>query len=309
MNNIHGARINMDIPVRAGSGFVGKHGADFINFNDSWSQIINLISDQDGSVYMIDWYDKNQCHNNDPEIHDRSNGRIFKVTYGATKTTKVDLAKLGNEELAKLQTSGNNWYARHARRILQERGSTPAIIAELGKIIDHDPNPVHQLRALWTEHATSSLTEATALKALSNPDEYVRAWAVQLLCEENQPSAAALAEFGRLAKSDPSPVVRLYLASAMQRTPVAQRGEVVEALLAHAEDDGRPQPAADVLVRSRTFGGVQHDQSSRPARQDQNPGDPRIHHPTHDRWESGAEIGRNRWAFGFQPGGSLKMGF
>jgi len=58
MNNIHGACLNMDIPERQGSGFVGHHAPNFINFNDSWSQIINLQEGPDGSVYMIDWYDK-----------------------------------------------------------------------------------------------------------------------------------------------------------------------------------------------------------------------------------------------------------
>ena len=48
MNNIHGARINMDILEPQGSGFVGHHGPDFICFNDSWSQIVNLRYDQDG---------------------------------------------------------------------------------------------------------------------------------------------------------------------------------------------------------------------------------------------------------------------
>ena len=43
-------------------------------------------------------------------------------------------------------------------------------------------------------------------------------------------------EFARLAKEDPSPVVRLYLASACQRLTVAERLPIVEALLAHAED-------------------------------------------------------------------------
>jgi len=33
---------------------------DFINFNDRWSQIINLLTGPDGSVFMIDWYDKNK---------------------------------------------------------------------------------------------------------------------------------------------------------------------------------------------------------------------------------------------------------
>ena len=32
MNNIHGARINMDVPVRKGSGFVGQQGAIVLLF-------------------------------------------------------------------------------------------------------------------------------------------------------------------------------------------------------------------------------------------------------------------------------------
>ena len=42
MNNIHGACINMDVLEPKGSGFVGHHAPNFINFNDTWSQIINL---------------------------------------------------------------------------------------------------------------------------------------------------------------------------------------------------------------------------------------------------------------------------
>ena len=73
-------------------------------------------------------------------------------------------------------------------------------------------------------------------KLLSSYDEYVRAWTIQLLCEDHKPGDAALKEFARLAKEDPSPVVRLYLASACQRLTVAERAPIVEALLAHAED-------------------------------------------------------------------------
>jgi hypothetical protein len=39
-----------------------------------------------------------------------------------------------------------------------------------------------------------------------------------------------------LAKSDDSPVVRLYLASGAQRLPVDRRLPIVEALLQHEED-------------------------------------------------------------------------
>ena len=71
---------------------------------------------------------------------------------------------------------------------------------------------------------------------LKDDDEIIRAWAIQLACEDKKPSDALLKEFARMAREDKSPVVRLYLASALQRLPVAQRGEILEALLAHAED-------------------------------------------------------------------------
>ena len=238
MNNIHGSRINMDSPEREGSGLVGHHGPDFIKFNDSWSQIINLQSDQDGSVYLIDWYDKNQCHENRPEAHDRSNGRIFKVVYGDTKTTPVDLGKLSNEALVRLVQSKNEWHVRHARRALQERGPNPAVHKALAEVLTHDSNPAHQLRALWALHATGGLTEPTALAQLVNPDEFLRAWAIQLLAENKSVSDRALKRFLILARTDPSSVVRLFLASTMQRVPVEKRWEVVAALNQHASDAG-----------------------------------------------------------------------
>ncbi len=82
MNNIHGARINRDILEPSGSGYVGTHAPDFLLTNDLWSQIISLKYGPDGSVFMIDWYDKNQCHHNNVNGHDRTNGRIFKITFG-----------------------------------------------------------------------------------------------------------------------------------------------------------------------------------------------------------------------------------
>ena len=261
MNNIHGQRINMDIPERAGSGFVGKHGADFINFNDRWSQIINLLTGPDGSMFMIDWYDKNQCHHNDVNGHDRSNGRIFKISYGEKRAASVDLQKLSDEELVKLLGSKNSWHARHAQRILQERfalgtnlgtqAKTAAHLEELALVnvykagsfgVDPKQGPFgplpqdEKLRVIWAHHVTRGTTEATAQTLLHHEDALVRAWTIQFACEDKKPSDTLLKEFARMAREDKSPVVRLYLASALQRLPVAQRGEILEGLLAHAED-------------------------------------------------------------------------
>src|SRR6185436_16530989 len=49
-------------------------------------------------------------------------------------------------------------------------------------------------------------------------------------------SSEILKEFVHLAREDKSPVVRLYLAAAMQRLPIDDRWEVIESLAQHAED-------------------------------------------------------------------------
>jgi len=257
MNNIHGARINMDNLEPKGSGYVGKHGADFILFNDAWSQIVNLQYDQDGSLYLIDWYDKQQCHTRNVGDHDRSNGRIFKVTYGDTKTTRVDLQKLPDDELVMLQLRRNEWLVRHARRILQERAIARKVSAEARKRLrdllglDGDvlkmklgteyhgvSSAEGQLRVLWALHAIGGLNEADTLKLLKHQEAQVRAWAIQLACENDQVPEKLVQTFAELARTDASPTVRLYLASAVQRLALPQRWDIVAALHTHGEDAG-----------------------------------------------------------------------
>ena len=254
MNNIHGACINMDVPERQGSGYVGHHAPNFIDFNDQWSQVLNLEYDQNGSVYMIDWYDKNQCHHNNPEGHDRSNGRIFKITYGNTKWGPVNLEKSSDAELVKLVPSKNEWMSRHARRILEERSSpfgsfgskarTPddraKVRIQLIHGIGNSGTTASRLRYLWSLSLSGGYADSLAVKLLSDPNEWIRSWAIQLILErtEFKPGKALMEGLIRLANEDKSPVVRLYLASALQRVPVDQRWDVLTALVQHAEDAG-----------------------------------------------------------------------
>ncbi len=150
MNNIHGARINRDILKRDGSGFVGSHAPDFLLANDTWSQIISLKYGPDGSVFLIDWYDKNQCHHNDVNGHDRTNGRIFKVSYGDSRPVRVDLARESSQALVLMQGYPNEWYARHARHILQERGSSVEVSRMLEALsMTSVDQPETRLRILW----------------------------------------------------------------------------------------------------------------------------------------------------------------
>ncbi|MBP87725.1 MAG: cytochrome C [Planctomycetaceae bacterium] len=252
-NNIHGNRVNQDVPQRSGSGFVGRHGKDMLLANDRWFRGINLKYGPDGSVYLIDWYDKNACHRRTPEIWDRTNGRIYKISYGKPKSVEVDLAARSNRDLIELQLHKNDWYVRTARRILQERvavardedAARSAIIAEtvdpLRAILKKHDDPTRQLRAMWTLHAMGYLTLGDCLNHTHSPNEYVRGWSIQLMTERSlrdseQLRGTACERFAELAKDDSSPVVRLYLASALQRVPIAERWEIAEYLAGHEED-------------------------------------------------------------------------
>jgi putative membrane-bound dehydrogenase-like protein len=260
MNNIHGARLNRDTLEPKGSGFAGHHAPDFLLANDRWSQIVSLKSGPDGNVYMIDWYDKNQCHRNETEVHDRTNGRIFKISYGdpaiarreATQPApdmkaRLEALKKGEDSstsIALMFYARNDWHVRRARRQFQEFATTATdetfqhLIRVLQNHLRKYVNPdVNSLDFLWALHVAGGLDGPTLTRALAHGDPYQRAWAVQLACEKGTPSPAILAEFARLAKSDPSPIVRLYLASALQRLPLADRWPILEGLFSHAEDE------------------------------------------------------------------------
>ena len=236
MNNIHGARTNMDVLKRSGSGYAGTHGADFLKSNDAWSQMLNFRYGPDGSVYVIDWYDKNQCHSSNPDVHDKTLGRIFRISHTGDTWVKTDLAKLPSAELVEMQLNRNDWYVRHARRLLQERGPDPKVHEALKRILKDNPDVTRKLRAMWALHVTQGFTEGALQELLDHENEYVRSWAVALLAEHAHVSDATLRHFARLAKSDKAPLVRLSLASALQRVPPAKRWSTLEGLFAHAED-------------------------------------------------------------------------
>ncbi len=240
MHNIHGQRANVDLLIQKGSGYVGLHSPDWLLSNDRWSQMLNFCCGPDGNVFINDWYDKQACHTGNPADHDRSNGRIFKVIHGAPEPVKVNLARMTDLELAKLQLHSNDWYVRHARRLLEERASRSPLASDaldsLRRTAFEHGEETRRLRGLWALHATGNLAEEGAARALKDQSAFVRAWAIQLAMEGRSPSPALLASFAELAKKDTSPVVRLYLASACDRMAPEDRWPVLEGLIAHAED-------------------------------------------------------------------------
>ena len=94
-----------------------------------------------------------------------------------------------------------------------------------------DLDEPQRLRALWALRVFGGLGAKRETALLNDRSPYVRAWSIQFLCESSDPPAEALAKFAELAKTDPSPVVRVYLASALQRLEPKNRWAIAEGLL------------------------------------------------------------------------------
>lgn len=244
MNNVHGRRINNDVPKRAGSGYTATHARDLMISRDPWYMGVTLRYGPDGSVFASDWSDTGECHST--RNTRRHTGRIYKISYGepAAKSPGPNLASLADEELVELQLHRNDWFVRHARRLLQERSHAArdmsAVHRRLHTMFREQSEVPRKLRALWALHVTGGVDDSFLVERLDDDSESIRAWAVQLLCEDRDPPPEALQRFRELAASGASQLVRLHLASVLQRLRAADRWPIGEALASRAEDADDP---------------------------------------------------------------------
>lgn len=237
--NVHGQRINQDVLERQGSGYVGRHGEDLFFANSPWFRGVELDYGPDGGVFVLDWTDLGECH--DADGTHRDSGRIYKVVYGEpSRLEPFDLQQLHDAALIELQSHRNEWYVRHARRILQERAAEhvglTALQTKLREAFGQAASVPHKLRHLWALHAVGGATQSWCMQQLDHAEEQIRVWAVRLLVGELPVAQQTMRKLVHLAENDPSPRVRLALASALQRIDVAERLPLAQALVRHEED-------------------------------------------------------------------------
>jgi len=233
--NLHGRRINRDTLSRQGAGYVGRHANDLMRTRDLWFRGIDLGYGPDGGVFVLDWSDIGECHESDG-IH-RTSGRIFKITHGKPKPLTGDLAKRSSLELAKLQTHPNEWHARMARRVLQERAAAGVALGQARKdlfeLYSGNESVPHRLRALWALYITGGLEEAWLLEQTHDESESVRVWAIKLLTDKGRVSEQALGRFVEMAGSDLAGLVQLHLASTLRLLPLAKRWALAKPMVSH----------------------------------------------------------------------------
>ncbi|MCO6458153.1 MAG: c-type cytochrome [Pirellulaceae bacterium] len=269
--NLHGLRVNRDRLQRDGATYTGRHEPDFLTVADPWFRGLELLAGPDGAVYLMDWSDIGECHENDG-VH-RTSGRIYRIRHGQSRGATADLSQAADDELVRLQRHANEWHARQARQQLQQRAAAGADLSEAARQLHlqyaSETDEVHQLRQLWCLHAIGALEAGWLLEQLAHPSEHVRVWAIQLLVETSPVAQAVAEKLASLAERETSGLVLTYLASALQRLPHDQRWELARRLVGHEQfaDDrtlplmiwygvepivaGAPERAAELVSQSR----------------------------------------------------------
>lgn len=248
-HNLHGHRVVSESVEPDGSSYIGKHQPDFALARDHKEIGVGVMVGPDGAIYTSDWHDVQTCHNRNTEVWDRTNGRLFRIRYGDVKPYKLDLWSESDDQLLARLKSENGFFARQARRILQERATekvlnTGEVFSALQTMIDNSDSQRDRLRALWTMWCVGGVDGSRLQGYLRHEDEYVRAWAVHFAGETLKPTRGESLvgtdespfHFSEYDFRDESPVVRRYLASLLQRMPLENRWQVAESLTSYSVD-------------------------------------------------------------------------
>ena len=233
-HNLHGHQMNRQKNLKQGSGYRTIHaGSDQLYTSDPMFIGVDLKYGPDGAVYMIDWVDRQHCHTTNVENWDRSNGRLYRMQWiDSFRPVKVDLRSYSDAKLVNLVRDEDEWYSRMARRLLQERQGKD-VLTIIDSALQEDNDTAAYLRLLWTRHLVGG--EKPPQAAFEHRADSVRAWAINLSLESQAPEVSRMLS---MAIHDPSPVVRLALASALPRIGESIRWELAEVLGSKLEDKG-----------------------------------------------------------------------
>jgi len=212
------------------SSFKASFGGDLMTTDDNWFRPVDLMLGPDGCIYVADWYDKRAAHLDPVDSWHKSSGRIYRIEYkGGPKYPTFDLRKKSTAELAELLKSPNKWWRNEARRLIAERGDT-SVHPKLRKWLLTEKGQL-ALESLWALAASGGWMEGDFENVGEHPNEYVRAWMIRLIGDEETISESTLETFTRIAQSERSPAVVAQLACTARRFSPQQESDLVTSLM------------------------------------------------------------------------------
>lgn len=187
MGNIHGGCLNVDRIEAEGATYQGVGEPDFLTANDAWFMPVVQKTGPDGSLYVLDWYDRYHCYqdaNRDPAGIDRLKGRLYRVRYEETPRVpgNFNLAKESDQQLVDRLAAPNDFVRDTARRLLQERNTDAVAQVLIDRMKVQQTSVEHRRRALMT---LTGLTVPSAAKGVEwdtlDKDPASRAWRIRYL--------------------------------------------------------------------------------------------------------------------------------
>ncbi len=225
---------------------------------------MELTSGPDGGVFVLDWSDAGECHEH-TGVH-RTSGRVYKIVFAENKKKQKkheldDLRLWSSQALAEAHKASNDWFVRQARLELARRYAADEDISRaiqsLRSMFDaSETDQVCSVRTLLTLHVIGGMDYNDLQLQLRHNDEHVRAWAIRLLTEgwtiddaigptwntehvsgeRIKQTELLLPSLVAMANEDSSALVRLTLASTLQRIPTDSRATLAAALVSRGED-------------------------------------------------------------------------
>ena len=220
MGNIHGGCINVDRIESNGSTWRGFGEPDFLTANDAWFMPVVQKTGPDGSLYVLDWYDRYHCYqdaNRDPAGIDRLKGRLYRVRYGETPRFPLgdDFSNDSDEQLIERLNAKNDFVRDTARRLLQERNTE-----SIGKLLldrltgpGHEKYPVEYRRRMFVTLGSLTVPQSRQTRNLSadESDIATRCWSLRFIGDHPEDNSEGLRHSGDHPAVKNSPRAQLQI--------------------------------------------------------------------------------------------------
>jgi putative membrane-bound dehydrogenase-like protein len=139
---------------RAGDDWSLEQLADFVSCDDPYFRPVAMTQGPDGSLYIVDWYNKIISHNEVPRNHpdrDKTRGRIWRIkaTTPATNHGVPDFTKLASADLVAMLGQSPTARAHLARETLVDRKDPAKNELLKTALLSPDSSDARRIQALW----------------------------------------------------------------------------------------------------------------------------------------------------------------
>ncbi len=215
------------------SSFRASHGGELMTTTDTHFRPIDCLLGPDGCIYVVDFYDRRAAHLDPVDNWDKTNGRIYRIEYkGTPKQEPFDLRKKTTTELAELLKHPNKWWRTEARRLIVERNDA-SVHPKLRKWLLTEKGQL-ALESLWTLASSGGWMERDFDNVGDHPNEYVRAWMIRLIGDEEKVSEPTQNAFVRIAATEKSFAVVAQIACTARRFNPQQEYDLASSLMDNA---------------------------------------------------------------------------